>query len=118
MVQQSGSLAISEERRGTVSIVRIQGKITFGPSVEQVRTRFAVLAQAGDNSFIFDLTQVPWMDSAGLGELVACHKRVMAAGGSFKLVLNKRLRNWIAQLRLPIEMYDSEEEALAGLEES
>jgi anti-anti-sigma factor len=118
VTQPAGSLTISDEMKGPVCIMRVKGKITFGPNVEQLRGRFEALLDAGHNQFVLDLTQVPWMDSAGLGELVACHKRMLAAGGIFKLVLTGKLREWITQLRLPIEVYAGEEEALAATSQS
>ena len=118
MTQPAGNLTISDEMKGPVCIMRVQGKITFGPNVEQLRKRFEALLDAGNNQFVIDLTQVPWMDSAGLGELVACHKKMLTTSGTFKLVLTGKLREWITQLRLPIEVYAGEDEALAATQES
>jgi len=118
VTQPAGSLTISDEMKGPVCILRVQGKITFGPNVEQLRARFEALLDAGNNQFVIDLTQVPWMDSAGLGELVACHKKMLATSGTFKLVLTGKLKEWISQLRLPIEVYAGEDEALAASRET
>jgi anti-anti-sigma factor len=115
VTQPAGSLNISHEMKGRVCIVRVQGKITFGPNVEQLRGSFEALLETGNSHFVFDLTQVPWMDSAGLGELVACHKKMLARGGTFKLILSGKLKEWISQLRLPIEVHDSEDDALAAI---
>lgn len=53
----------------------------------------AVLASGG-RRFIMDLDRVPWMDSRGLGRLVALWKLVGEGGGSLAVVCGSdRIRN-------------------------
>jgi len=49
---------------------------------------------AGGRRFLIDLDRVPWMDSRGLGRLVALWKFVHESGGSLAVVCgNERIRN-------------------------
>jgi anti-anti-sigma factor len=58
--------------------------------VEEVEAALA----AGGRRFLMDLDRVPWMDSRGLGHLVALWKLVREGGGSLAVVCgNERIRN-------------------------
>lgn len=50
------------------------------PNVSQLRAAFSALAQPGH--VVIDLTEVPFVDSAGLGALVGGVRRVREAGGT------------------------------------
>ena len=64
---------------------------------------------------IFNLEQVSYVDSAGLGALVSAYTTVTREGGSLKLVnVTKRLQDLlsITKLLTVFETFDSEDEAL------
>ena len=48
--------------------------------------KVAEIVNQGQNNIILNLTKVTYMDSAGIGELVACLKRVKEKGGVIKLL--------------------------------
>jgi anti-anti-sigma factor len=66
-----------------VRILHAQGRITIGPELEQLRAAFdAALAEAADDvRLVLDLGDVPYLDSAALGEIVAQRRRVALLGG-------------------------------------
>ena len=73
------------------------------------------MVEAGHNKLLIDLTEVPYVDSAGLGELVRTYTAVNRSGGQLKLLgLAKRIKDVLALTKLltVFEIFETEEEAL------
>jgi anti-sigma B factor antagonist len=71
---------------GKVSVVDISGKITIGEGDVQLREKVNELLEAGESRILLNLEKVKYMDSAGIGELVACYKRAKEKEGTVKLL--------------------------------
>jgi anti-sigma B factor antagonist len=71
---------------GKVSVVDISGKITIGEGDVQLREKVNELLEAGEGRILLNLEKVKYMDSAGIGELVACYKRAKEKEGVVKLL--------------------------------
>jgi anti-anti-sigma factor len=102
---------------GNVRIIDLQGKITLGPSVASLGETVAGLLKDNHNQLVFNLKSVDYLDSAGIGELVASKKRAAAAGGDVRLLLPsdsvyKVLS--IVQLHLIFQIFDNEAKAIGS----
>jgi anti-sigma B factor antagonist len=51
-----------------------------------LRDRVVELLDKGSHAIVLNLEKVTYMDSAGIGELVACYKRAKEKGGTVKLL--------------------------------
>jgi anti-sigma B factor antagonist len=71
---------------GKVSVLDISGKITIGEGDVLLREKVTELLDAGENRIVLNLEKVKYMDSAGIGELVACYKRAKEKDGNVKLL--------------------------------
>jgi anti-sigma B factor antagonist len=71
---------------GQVAVVDIEGKITIGEGDMVLRDRVVDLLDKGNRAIVLNLEKVTYMDSAGIGELVACYKRAKEKGGNVKLL--------------------------------
>jgi len=71
---------------GKVAVVDLSGKITIGAGDVQLRESVVELLEKGDLNILLNLERVSYMDSAGIGELVACYKRAKERDGVVKLV--------------------------------
>ncbi len=71
---------------GNVSVVDIAGKITIGEGDVVLRETVSELLDAGETRILLNLEKVKYMDSAGIGELVACYKRAKENEGTVKLL--------------------------------
>jgi len=71
---------------GKVSVLDISGKITIGEGDVLLREKVNELLDAGENRIVLNLEKVKYMDSAGIGELVACYKRAKEKDGNVKLL--------------------------------
>ncbi len=71
---------------GHVSVVDLSGKITIGEGDVALRNAVQEILEAGNQHILLNLEKVSYMDSAGIGELVACYKRAKEKEGSVKLL--------------------------------
>ena len=65
--------------------------------------------------FVFDMTQLNYMDSSALGTMVGCIKHLREIGGDLKLFgMTKRVRALFEMVRMHhiFEIFDTREEAL------
>ena len=84
----------TEERpSGDVMILDVTGKLTIGEGDELLKDKINSLIQQGHKKLILNLEGVPYVDSAGLGEIVRTYTTVSRQGGNLKLLnLTKRIR--------------------------
>jgi anti-sigma B factor antagonist len=68
-----------------VSIGVLQGRIVFGEESDALRARVKSLMVEGKRKIVLDMKQVEYIDSAGLGMLVAVHLRMKTDGASMCL---------------------------------
>ena len=79
-------MKVNIRQEGEVSVVDLSGKITIGEGDVLLRERVNELLEAGENRILLNLEKVKYMDSAGIGELVACYKRAKEKDGTVKLL--------------------------------
>lgn len=71
---------------GHVSVVDFNGKITIGEGDVILRETVQELLDGDRKNILLNLEKVSYMDSAGIGELVACYKRAKEKDGNVKLL--------------------------------
>ena len=79
-------MKVEHRKHGRINIVEISGKLIIGQGDVQLRGELQEMLDSGERFFLFDLTDVSYMDSAGLGTLVACAKRANERSGVLKVV--------------------------------
>ena len=108
-------MQIDERVVGDVMILDLKGKITLGEGDEALKDKINSLIMQGKKKLLLNLAEVPYIDSAGLGEVVRTYTTVSRQGGQLKLVnLTKRITDllMITKLLTVFETFDSEKEAL------
>ena len=108
-------MQIEERVVGDVTILDLKGKITLGEGDEALKDKINSLRDQGQKKILLNLRGVPYIDSAGLGEIVRTYTTVSRQGGQLKLVnLTKRITDLlsITKLLTVFETFDSEAEAL------
>ena len=110
-------MQIDERAVGEVTILDLKGKITLNEGDEVLKDKINSLIMQGKKKILLNLADVPYIDSAGLGEIVRTYTTVSRQGGQLKLVnLTKRITDLlsITKLLTVFETFDSEPEALAS----
>ena len=94
----------------------LSGTLTYPEATAELRRRWTELMTAGERWFVINMLAVPWLDSSGMGEIVACYKRAHEQGGVVKLVLEKKPYTMFthSQLGKMFGIFSTEEEAVAG----
>jgi anti-sigma B factor antagonist len=108
-------MQISERVVGDVTILDLNGKITLGEGDELLKDKINSLLNQGQRKLILNLEGVPYIDSAGLGEIVRTYTTVSRQGGRLKLLnLTKRIQDLlsITKLLTVFETFESEEQAV------
>ena len=108
-------MEIEERANGGVMILDLKGKLTIGEGDELLKDKVNSLIQQGHQKLLLNLEGVPYVDSAGLGEIVRTYTTVSRQGGNLKLLnLTKRIEDLLAITKLltVFETFESEQEAV------
>ena len=108
-------MKIVERQVGEVIILDLHGKIIIGEGDDALRDAVAKLVDGGKSKILLNLADVPYVDSAGLGEIVRCYTTVSKNGGRLKLInLTKKIQDLLAITKLltVFETFDAEDEAV------
>src|SRR5919202_5780272 len=108
-------MEIAERTVSEVTILDLKGKMTLGEGDELLKDKINSLIHQGQKKLLLNLEGVPYIDSAGLGEIVRTYTTVSRQGGSLKLLnLTKRIEDLltITKLLTVFETYDSEADAI------
>jgi anti-sigma B factor antagonist len=100
---------------GDVLIIDLNGKMTLGEGDAMLREKVNSLIQQGHKKLVLNLGDVPYIDSAGLGEIVRTYTTVSRQGGALKLLnLTKRIQDLLAITKLltVFETFDTEADAV------
>ena len=112
---------IEERVVGDVVVLDLKGKVTLGEGDELLKDKVNSLVNQGHRKLLLNLADVPYVDSAGLGEIVRTYTTVSRQGGSLKLLnLTKRITDLlsITKLLTVFETFDSESEAVRSFSAS
>ena len=108
-------MEITERMVGEVTILDLKGKLTTGNGAQLLKDKSESLVLQDRHQVIVNLAGVPYIDSAGLGELVACYTTLTRAGGRLTL-LNVNTRNHdllsITKLVTVFETFETEQTAI------
>lgn len=109
------AIRMTARRRGGVVILETSGRVTLGDGSSTLRRTIRELAESGSKHIVLDMAEVDYMDSSGLGELVASHTTVVSMGGRLKLLnVSPRLRKLLEIMHVDntFETFDHEDTAV------
>jgi len=109
------SARLSSRQVGEVMVVDVSGRITLGEGSSNLREGIRELLAEGKRSILLNLGEVSYIDSSGIGELVAAFTSVANQQGQLKLLhLTKRVKDLlqITKLYTVFDIYDDEAHAI------
>ena len=109
------NIHITDRQVGNVIILDIDGQLTMGGSSVALHAAIRRLLEEGEDQILLNLAGVSYVDSSGLGELIASHSALDKKGGQIKLLhLTDRVRELMTstQLLTLFDVYESESEAV------
>ena len=110
-------LDVKERQAGDVTILDMTGEVRIGEGAISLRDSIRNLADQGKKKVLLNLAGVKYMDSTGVGELIANYTTIKRQGGQLKLLnLTDRIQNLlvITKLLTVFDVYETEAEALSS----
>lgn len=110
-------LEVKERQAGDVTILDMTGSVRIGEGSIAMRDAVRRLASDGKKNVLLNLSGVSYMDSTGVGELIANYTTLRREGGQLKLLnLTEKIQNLlvITKLLTVFDTYDNEAEALSS----
>jgi anti-sigma B factor antagonist len=114
-------MTASIREAGGVTIVDISGRIVLGEESAALRDLVCDLLGKGQKKILFNLGDVSYIDSAGLGHLVSAFTSVRKQGGELKLLnLTNKVHDvmQITRLYTVFDIMDNESEAVESFGQS
>lgn len=110
---------INMRKRANVQVIQLRGPLRMGEAVDKFRRTLDEAATSGDNKVVLDLSEMPSIDSSGIGILVKAMASAKQRGGALKLVNPSKFA--IQTLKLVgvlnlFEVFDNEETAVASFQ--
>jgi anti-sigma B factor antagonist len=108
-------MQIATRQLGDVAVLDISGRITLGEGNVMLRDVVRELADKGNQKIVLNLSEVQYVDSSGVGELVKTHTTMRNKGGQLRLVnLNQRV-NDLLQLTKLSSVFDIDRDEATAL---
>src|SRR5215471_17985508 len=110
-------LNINQRQAGDVAILDLSGEVRIGDSATALRSSIKDLVAGGNKKILLNLAGVRYIDSSGIGELIANYTTVGRSGGQLKLLnLTEKVQDLlvITKLLTVFDVYDDESEALSS----
>ena len=109
------SVKLTNRQVGEVTVIDAAGRITLGEGASAFREAIRDIAAKGSAKVLLNLSEITYIDSSGIGELVSGFTSVRNQGGVLKLVgLTKRVQDLlqITKLYTVFDVYDDEATAV------
>jgi anti-sigma B factor antagonist len=110
-------LDIKERQAGDVTVLDMSGSIRMGEGSGVLRSAIRNLVTDGKKKILLNLGGVKYIDSSGIGELIANYTTVSKDGGQMKLLnLTGKVKDLlvITKLLTVFDSYEQEDQALSN----
>lgn len=110
-------MEISERKVGNVTVVDISGRLVAAENPGRLKDKVSSLIFQGEKHIVLNLAEVSYVDSSGLGEMVACHGTATRGGGEVKIAnAGKRIKDLLVMTRLltVFDAHDTEDAAVGS----
>jgi len=102
-----------------VSVVTLDGRIVLGDESNSFREKLKSMIAEGKKKIVLNMADIKYIDSAGLGTLVAAHLSAKTQGASVRLCnLGKKFHEvmQITKLLTIFDVYDTEAAAISSFQ--
>lgn len=109
--------AVSVRQAGAVIIFDVEGKLTRGEAASELRQKIHEAVESGSHRILINMAKVGFIDSAGIGEVMAVSSELAKLGGELKLSgLPPRVMRSISasNLNRVLDIHSDEADALSS----
>lgn len=110
-------MKVKTRMEGDIAVISVSGKLMGGPESDALRNEVKNLIDEGKRKFVVNLKGVPWINSTGLGALMAVYTSIQRSEGVLRLChVSDRIQSlfMITKLLTIFDTYPTEEEAIAS----
>ena len=110
-------LQMQSRQVNDINVVELKGRLTLGNSLRDAEDSIRKQLGAGPAKTVLDLTELDFVDSAGIGMLIICNSTAEGAGGKLRIAgAGDRVRQAfeITHVDQVLALYATLDEALAG----
>ena len=111
------TVKITTRQTGAVTVVDLDGRITIGPTANEFGEKIRELTASGEKQLVLNLAELSYVDSCGIGALVASYSSLAKAGGVLRLLNpQKRVRELldITHVSSLFQIFDNEAAAVGS----
>jgi anti-sigma B factor antagonist len=105
---------------GSVRVLDLHGRLVLGQPEDTLKEAVQRLLAEGHGRILINLHGVPYVDSAGIGQLAACKKRVLEKKGAITILWTEGKYHLavdtIIMLMFPAALFEDEARAIASFE--
>jgi anti-sigma B factor antagonist len=116
----SMNVKMTNSEVASVSVMALEGRIVMGEESSYVGEKLKSLIEEGKKKIVLNMTNISYIDSAGVGTLVAAHISAKTQGASVRVChLGRKFHEvlQIAKLLSVFDVYDTEVAAVGSFEE-
>ena len=109
------SLKIANSEVDGVTVLELDGRIALGEDSDSLREKLKALVAAGTKKIVLNVANVKYIDSTGLGTLIAAHVSAKTQGASVRLChLSQKFHDIleVTELLTVLDIYDTQAAAL------
>lgn len=110
-------MTLTSRNVGRIAVLDLAGRLASTDGAGSVKEAVDRLLAAGQTQIVLNLSRLNYLDSSGLGEIIACHSAAVKEGGAIKLAhTTARIQDLltITKLITVFDTYDTEPLALAS----
>ena len=103
------------EQNGKIAIIEIKGSLVGDKDTDQFRESIADFVEQGNRALVVDLSRVNYVNSSGIGAIIAAYSSYSKNGGVIKLAgLSNNVQNLLVVTKLIdiFDVYDKVSEAI------
>ncbi len=110
-------MKMKDQLQGDVVVIDVAGKVMASNELTLLRGRIQYYLELHKRRFVVDFKRVDWMNSSGLGALIASNASIRQAGGTLALANITNIQNLlnITQLVRFFSIFDSRDDALRAV---
>jgi anti-sigma B factor antagonist len=110
-------MKIGKRKVGDVLIIDLKGKILIGDGIDELRDAINNSINEKETKVLLNFSEVPYLDSTGLGEVVRSYTSIKKAGGMIKIVnLTNKVKDLLSVTKLltVFDTFEDEEKAVGS----
>ena len=113
------SLKIANSEVDGVTVLELDGRIALGEESNSLREKLKGLVAAGTKKVVLNVANIKYIDSTGLGTLIAAHVSAKTQGASVRLCqLGQKFHDILEvnELLTVFDIYDTEAAAVSSFQ--